>query len=292
MRKIVFFLFLGLGLLVFNTKASAQTDTIPDDFCISAEEYQLYQLINDYRKAFALPEVVLSKSLSYVAIAHARDLAANFNPDTTCNMHSWSDKGRWTPICFPSEQSKKNNVHLKAKEIIGYPSEAFEITYWSNVENSPRQILSFWRENKLSANLLINQEEWEDKTWKAIGVGIEDGYAVVWLGESIDIEVSTPVCGTSIKVLNDASPEYKAKNDQKAPLQDPVFYVTIGSYKNRKDAANAVKSYKEMGYPKTILIEIDDKFRVAIDYFFDKKEADKALKKYAHKFKGAWVLAI
>ncbi len=291
MRKILFFLFLGFGLL-FNTKTSAQTDTIPDDFCISAEEYQLYQLINDYRKAFALPEVVLSKSLSYVAIAHVRDLAANFNPDTTCNMHSWSDQGRWKPICFPSEQSRKNNVHLKAKEIIGYPSEAYEITYWSNVENSPRQILSFWRENKVSTNLLINQETWEDKTWKAIGIGIEDGYAVVWLGESIDIEVSTPVCGTSIKVLNDASPEYKAKNDPTVSSKTPIFYVTIGSYKNRKDASNAVKSYKEMGYPKAILIEMDNKFRVAIDYFTDKKEADKSLKKYAQKFKGAWVLAI
>lgn len=292
MRKIIFFLFLGLGLFMFNTKASAQTDTIPDDFCISSEEYQLYQLINDYRKAFALPEVVLSRSLSYVAIAHVRDLAANFNPDTTCNMHSWSDKGRWKPICFPSEQSRKNNVHLKAKEIIGYPKEAYEITYWSNVENSPQQILSFWRENKASTNMLLNREKWEGVSWKAMGIGIEDGYAVVWFGEGIDFEVSTPVCGTSIQVLNDASPEYKAKNVHKASPRDPVYYITIGSYNNRKDGVNAVKSYKEMGYPRTILIEMENKFRVAIDYFTDKKEADKALKKYAQKFKGAWVLAI
>lgn len=292
MRKIIFFLFLGFGLLVFNTKTSAQTDTIPDDFCISAEEYQLYQLINDYRKAFALPEIKLSKSLSYVAIAHVRDLAANFNTDTTCNMHSWSDKGRWKPICFPSEQTKKNNVHLKAKEIIGYPKAAYEITYWSNVENMPRQILSFWRENKASADLLINQEKWEDRAWKAIGIGIEDGYAVVWLGEAIDFEVSTPVCGTSTQVLNDASPEYKAKNPPKASTTDKTFYITIGSYNSREDGVNAVKSYKEMGYPKAILVEMENKFRVAIDYFSDKKEADQALKKYAQKFKGAWVLAI
>lgn len=292
MRKIVFFLFLGVGLFVFNTKTTAQTDTIPDDFCISSEEYQLYQLINDYRKVFALPDVVLSKSLSYVAIAHARDLAANFNPDTICNMHSWSDKGRWKPICFPFEQSRKNNVHLKAKEIIGYPKEAFEITYWSNVENSPKQILGFWRENTVSADLLINRAKWENRTWKAIGIGIEDGYAVVWLGEGIDFEVSTPVCGTSIQVLNDASPDYKALNTKKAPAKKQIYYITIGSYNNRKDALNAVRSYKEMGYPKTVLIDMGNKIRVAVDYFSDKKEADKALKKYAQKFKGAWVLTI
>jgi hypothetical protein len=292
MRKIVFFLFLGVGLLVFNTKTTAQTDTIPDDFCISAEEYQLYQLINDYRKVFALPEVVLSKSLSYVAIAHARDLAANFNADTICNMHSWSDKGRWKPICFPSEQSRKNNVHLKAKEIIGYQTEAFEITYWSNVENTPKQILGFWRENTVSADLLINRAKWENHTWKAIGIGIEDGYAVVWLGEGIDFEVSTPVCGTSIQVLNDASSDYKALNTKKASTKKPVYYITIGSYNNRKDALNAVRSYKEMGYPKTVLIDVGNKIRVAVDYFSDKKEADQALKKYARKFKGAWVLTV
>lgn len=291
MRKILFYLFLGFGLFVFNPKISAQTDTIPDDFCISAEEYQLYQLINDYRKAFALPEIKLSKSLSYVAITHARDLAANFNPDTICNMHSWSDKGRWKPICFPSEQSRKNNVHLKAKEIVGYQKEAYEITYWSNVENSPRQILSFWRDNKVSADLMLNQEEWKNHSWKAIGVGIEGGYAVVWLGDAVDFEVSTPVCGTSIKVLNDASPEYKAKHAQKSSTES-IYYITIGSYNTRKDASTAVKSYKEMGYPKAILIEMENKFRVAIDYFSDKKEADASLKKYAKKFKGAWVLAI
>lgn len=292
MRKIVFFLFFGIELFAFNAKIQAQTDTIPNDFCISNEEYQLFQLINDYRKSNALQPFVLSKSLSYVAIAHVRDLAANFNPDSICNMHSWSNKGRWTPICYPSEQSKKNNVRLKAKEIIGYPSEAYEITYWSNVENSPKQILKFWRENKVSSNMLVNLEKWKDAAWKACGVGIEAGYAVVWLGKSVDSEVETKVCGTSTKVLNNASPEYKAAQIQEKPTNAPLHYITIGSYNNRKDALNAVKSYKEMGYPKTILIEKENKIRVAIDYFTDKNAADEALIKYEQKFKGAWVLSI
>lgn len=283
---------MGLGLLVLNTKTMAQTDTIPEDFCINPEEYQLYQLINDYRKAFDLPPIALSKSLCYVAIAHARDLAENFVPNTDCNMQSWSDKGRWTPICVPSEQSRKNNVRLKAKEIIGYPSEAFEITYWSNAENTPQEILKFWREHKVSADMLLNQQKWKAFNWKTIGVGIEEGYAVVWLGKVVDFETSTPVCGTPIKVLNDALPEYKPLQTQKSSTKNPVYYITIGSYNNRKDAVNAVKSYKDMGYPKTILIEMDNKIRVAIDYYTDKNEADQALKKYSPKFKGAWVLTI
>jgi len=292
MQRLIFFLGMSLSLLILNTKSIAQTDTISEDFCISSEEYQLYQLINDYRKTFALAPIDLSKSLSFVAKKHVHDLAVNYNPDSICNMHSWSDKGRWASICFPSEQSKKNNVWLKAKEIIGYPSEANEITFWSNVESSPRQILNFWRENKESNDLLINQLDWEKKSWNAIGIGIENGYAVVWLGESVDFEVSTSVCGSSVKILNEASPIYRATNSGKSSIKTPLYYIIIGSYKDRKDAVNAVRSYKEMGYPKAILVESDKKIRVAIDYLADKKEADQSLKKFAKKFRGAWVLTI
>lgn len=289
-KIIVVFLF---GFLFVATPSIAQTDTIPADFCISKEEFQLYELINEYRKSFALPPISLSKSLSYVAIAHARDLASFYNPDSVCNMHSWSNKGRWTPICFPSQQSRKNNVRLKAIEIIGYPAEAYEITYWSNVEKMPRQILSFWREKKVSADMLLNRNEWKSSAWKAIGVGIEEGYAVVWLGKVVDYEVSTPVCGSQIKVLNDAAPDYKlAQATQVKNPNQSIYYITIASFNDRKDAINAVKSYKEMGYPKTVLLEVENKIRVAVDYYTDKSEADNALKKYAQKFKGAWILTI
>lgn len=292
MRKTILYLFLGLGLFGSNNKTFAQTDTIPGNFCISSQEYQLYQLINDYRKAHSLAPLALSKSLSYVAKTHTHDLAMNYKSGTTCNMHSWSDKGRWTPICFPSEQSKKNNVWLKAKEIVGYPSEAREITYWSNTENEASQIVEFWSENKASADLLLNQNEWVSVSWKAMGIGMEDGYAVLLLGKAIDTELSTPVCGKETKVLNINSPEYVASHAKESANQSPVYFITIASFSEMEDAANAVKSYKEMGYPKAVYIEADNKIRVAIDYFTDKKEADQALKKYAQKFKGAWVLTI
>lgn len=292
MRKAVFFLFMLIGFVGFNAKTMAQTDTIPDDFCISSEEYQLYQLINDYRKAFALPEVALSKSLCYVAITHARDLDANYHADSVCTMLSWSNKGAWKSICFPSEQSKKNNVRMKAKEIIGYPSEAYELTYWSNLKNTPRQILSFWRDNKASNEILLNKGTWKSNSWNAMGVGIENGYALVWFGKAVDFEVETKVCGTSLKVLNEAAPEYRATHVQTNQNKAPIYYITVGSYVNRQDAINAVKSYKQMGYPNAILVERDNKIRLAIDYFTNKKEADDALRKYAKKFKGSWILTI
>jgi len=289
MKKLIFILFLSL---IFDNSSIAQTDKVPADFCISQEEYQLYLLISDYRLALSLPPISLSKSLSYVAKTHVKDLAANYNPKSSCNMHSWSNKGKWIPICFPAEQSKKNNVRMKAKEIIGYPAEAYELTYWSNIANNPNHVFDFWLEKIPSANMLFNRNEWESTSWKAIGIGMKNGYAVVWLGKTVDYEVSTSVCGTNTKVLNEASPEYKATNSPLANSKNPAYYITIASFAERRDAVNAVRSYKEMGYPKTVLIEVDNKIRVAIDYFTDKKEADQALKKYAPKFKGAWVLTI
>jgi hypothetical protein len=58
----------------------------------SADERRLYNEIMDYRKSKNLPSIPLSKSLTYVAQMHSRDLAQN-NPDQgKCNLHSWSKK--------------------------------------------------------------------------------------------------------------------------------------------------------------------------------------------------------
>lgn len=289
MTRVVFFF---LFSIVISTSTSAQKSKIPSDFCISQDEYELFQLINDYRLAYGLPKIPLSKSLSFVAKTHVKDLSVYYNPKSNCNMHSWSKNGTWVPICFPEEQSKKNNVWLKAKEIVGYSSEAYEVTYWSNVANQPNNIFGFWSEQKPSSDMLFNKGQWANSSWNAIGIGIKNGYAVAFFGKAIDAELNTVICSSNQKIINELSPEFIVAHSSTSNIETPVHYITIASFNTRKDADNAVKSYKEMGYPKTVLIEADNKIRVAIDYFTDKKEADQALKKYAIKFKGAWVLTI
>jgi len=65
---------LFLGDPGFGQPLVKQGPPVPVSFCISAMEMELYGMINEYRVKYNLPPVPLSRSLSYVAHLHARDL--------------------------------------------------------------------------------------------------------------------------------------------------------------------------------------------------------------------------
>lgn len=287
-KSIIFLLFILQAPVSF-----AQIGDIPKDFCISQKEYKLYQLINNYRAKLALDAVPLSRSLCYVAKIHAADLSAHYPIGEDCNMYSWSDKGEWKPFCYPADQNRRNDIKDKAKEISGYSGKAWEITYWDNVEVDLEEVVSFWTSIPYTGAILSNTDKFADLGWKSLGVGIQDGYILVWLGAKEDLEPSTTICETSEKIINKSIP-----NELVVPTATTVssnsnehFYIIIGSYNLRSDANAAVKSYVEMGYPNTIVIEEQGKIRVAIDRFQDKSKADNALSGYRNKFKGAWIFS-
>lgn len=43
--------------------------------------------------------------------------------------------------------------------------------------------LSSWKKSKGHNSVIINGNRWNDNEWKAIGIGIYKGFAVVWFGE-------------------------------------------------------------------------------------------------------------
>lgn len=284
---------LFLILLVFTNLLFGQTTKVPGDFCINADEYKLYQLINQYREKLSLDPIPLSKSLSYVAKTHAIDLSENYNASDDCNMYSWSDKGDWKPFCYPADQNRKNDIKDKANEISGYPGKAYEITYWDNTDVSPEDILSFWTGIEYTGSLISNASKFSSISWKSMGVGINQDYVLVWFGEAEDLEAYTILCETGEKIYNKSIPnelQVPASATSANPEQQH-FYIIIGSYNRKDDAKSAIKSYNEMGYPNAVMVEEQGKTRVAIDHFDDKSEADKALAKYRDKFKGAWIFS-
>lgn len=270
----------------------AQVDRkIPPDFCVSQQEYRLYSLINDYRNQLALNTIPLSRSLSFVAQTHAKDLNANFSTTDHCNMHSWSDKGTWMPFCFPADQNRKNDIKDKAKELTSYPGKAWEITYWGNSDADLGSILEFWNNIPYASNMIGNTEEWSKKDWKSMGVGIDGGYVLVWFGIEADVEVSTTICETGENILNKSIPHELTVPTENTPKSNQAYFIIIGSFKNKKDANSAVNSYHQMGYPNAIMIESKGRIRVAIDSFKTSEAADNALNKYRNKFQGAWVFS-
>ncbi|NJP05345.1 MAG: CAP domain-containing protein [Chloroflexaceae bacterium] len=166
--------------------------------CLTATEAELGRLINDYRAEQDLPPVALSLSLSHVAQVHVVDLHEN-RPDTgtdsrgmECNLHSWSDKGDWTPVCYTSDHRYAERMWIKPWEITKevYSDNGFEIA--SKGASTAAEALDLWKQSPGHNNMIIEAGNWGE--WQAMGVGFYEEYAVVWFGEQEDPQGTIPVC--------------------------------------------------------------------------------------------------
>jgi hypothetical protein len=154
---------------------------------ITAEELKLYKLIMDYRKSKKFPVIPLSKSLTYVAQVHSKDLDVNHPDVGNCNMHSWSKKGKWKSCCYTDDHKQAKCMWDKPRELTNYTGDGFEISTY-NSEMNASQALESWKGRVHHNNVIINQDIWKDTRWNAIGIGINGTYAVVWFGSVSDQE--------------------------------------------------------------------------------------------------------
>ena len=185
-----FIYLIALFYLPLNEKY-VRTD---EPLCISQEEHQLYTLINDYRQQNKLPAIPLSISLTRVSQAHVRDLTDNYKPNNRCNPHSWSRKGDWSPCCYTPNHKSATCMWDKPREIASYRSNGYEIVYWHSEQVDPIEALNEWGKSPGHNPLLINNGQWAQVEWKAIGVGIYNQYAVVWFGEKEDTKHPPEIC--------------------------------------------------------------------------------------------------
>lgn len=291
MKTKINFTFLFLILIIsfsgIHISLFAQKE-LPADFCITVEESKLYNLVNEYRKAMKLPAIPLSKSLCYVAKTHLRDLVTN-KPDTsTCNMHSWSNKGDWKPCCFQKDKNDKVCMQSKPSEITNYPGLAFEIIYWESKEATAEFAFKQWRETTASQSVIINAEKWEGFSWNAVGIGIYEGYAAIWFGEELDVEKETKVCGKNIVFTN--TPPTNPSEPKLVTTATNRFYLIFGSFNSIADAKNQAKKNSEEGFKKTKIISKDNKFRISLSDYASKELADQGKSELPAKYKDAWIM--
>lgn len=186
-----FFLFI---LAVPVMRVQAQQLRLPD-FSLTRAEKELCELINHYRWQKGLPAIPVSKNLTYVAKLHVQDLADNHPYSKRCNLHSWSDKGPWTPCCYTEDHEQAPCMWNKPQELSNYPGPGYEIAYWTNEPLNPanfaRKALAGWQRSVPHNVVIVNLGRWKSKHWKAMGVGVYEGYAVVWFGEEEDTEAIT-----------------------------------------------------------------------------------------------------
>lgn len=186
-------LFIGLFIISLCGFTTRSVNQLPDTITISKEEQKLYKKIMSYRKLKGLPKITLSKSLTFVAQTHCRDLFENHpHKKSQCNLHSWSDKGKWTSCCYTRNHKYAEFVWSKPSELTNYKGHGYEIsTGPSSIKNdknpiSPKQALISWKNSKSHREVILNNGNWSDLKWKAIGIGIYNGYACVWFGTETD----------------------------------------------------------------------------------------------------------
>lgn len=146
----------------------------------------LVDVINKYRLENNLSEIPVSPSLTIVAETHARDLAVNYVFSEKCNLHSWSDKGNWTPFCYTSDHANAQLMWDKPRELTSYEGNGYEISVFRSDTMTVDVALELWKNSEAHLDLILNKGIWKDVEWKAIGGAINGKYAVVWFGEETD----------------------------------------------------------------------------------------------------------
>ncbi|MDK2910829.1 MAG: hypothetical protein PWR20_2397 [Bacteroidales bacterium] len=289
-------LFLFFCVLAYPLSIRGQGGSVPDNYCISSSELELFNKINAYRSERGLPELTLSRSLSYVAYLHVRDLIIN-RPDTVegCNMHSWSSKGNWTPFCFPKEQTRKKSVWDKPREITKYPGQAFELVYHTSEGDATiDDAMSLWRSLAASQSILLNTGRYLKNKWKVAGVALYKGYVSVWFGEAIDPETSVRICHSDSVIT---SVKKNVKPNASLGLREDVsrtssgrYYLIYGSYNTLSQAREGQQRLLNDGFTDVKILEKDGRFRTSIGDFSTQEEAKNARRKLAAKYKDAWIL--
>lgn len=173
-------------LLGFISSDWDQSSSISQTIIPTTAETELFELINKYRQTKNLPPIPLSPALNKVAKAHARDLMENYTQSKRCNMHSWSNNGEWSDCCYTDNHKKANCMWDKPKEIAGYESPGYEVAYWHSAMALPFEALEVWKKSPGHHAVLANLGPFKQASWKAMGVGIYEQYAVVWFGELED----------------------------------------------------------------------------------------------------------
>lgn len=174
---------------------SGKTGTV----CLSREEQYLADRINRYRGERGLPEIPLSASLTRVAHIHVQDLAGNYKPGTRCNLHSWSSHGDWSSCCYTDDHRRASCMWDKPRELTTYRGDGYEIAFYSTFPYDsptgfPDDALAGWKSSRGHNDLIVNRGKWTTAGWKAMGIGIFNGFAVVWFGELSDPDGRPEFC--------------------------------------------------------------------------------------------------
>lgn len=169
---------------------------------LSAKEKELIKLVNDYREQHGKKRLKVSKSLMKVARTHINDLNMNFDIHNRPvdargiegNLHSWSDKGNWTPVVYTKDGEYSKLMWNKPKEIAGYNQTGFEVAVGGVSTLTPQYALERWKQSPGHNDVILSQNGWDAPTPEQakhgltglsnMGVAINGKYACIWFTDN------------------------------------------------------------------------------------------------------------
>jgi uncharacterized protein YkwD len=152
---------------------------------INSEEQELQRLINQYRAQYQLPYIPLSPSLSIVANRHLRDLQENAQFYSRTGQN-W--RFGWSNCPFDGKNPSTFNCMWTAPQRLktAYPGKGYEMICGGLGKISAETALNCWRRSAANNEVILNQGSWLNYQWKAIGIALDKGYAVLWFGQEFD----------------------------------------------------------------------------------------------------------
>jgi len=283
---------------------------------ISQNEEILLNMINDIRRQGKMSLIPLSADLSRVAHVHIKDLIASKPQDNGCSLHSWSSSGKWTACCHSKDQAGVQCMKSKPKEITGYPGNGYELIYWGEESATPADAAELWQQLDASLDMILCKGKWKGYEWKAMGAGLEGGYAVLWLGDVSDKKME--VAGTKSLVVSDQLVTKKpiATDTKDSGIRnfktEPVgsskatatkkgstvsvsensatkYYLIVASVKTSESANSELERFKSKGYPEAKILEANNVYRIGILTFDDKTKANQKSNELKKDFPGIWI---
>lgn len=273
--------FFVIGYLLLPATSQAQ-HKIPGDYCISAEEMQLFDQINELRSDYGKTKLKISASLSYVAHTHVNDLLNN-HPDTSiCSLSSWSDKGNWKACCYNPYVLNEKCMWDKPKELTTYPYRGYELVTYFEDEVSVDSVIRLWSDSREVLDMILTREKYKQKKWICMGVGINGHYVSVWFGQRADKTAKPHICD---KTKGSAATAANTGQQEKS-----FYYLIYGSFDNVKDAKEALKRLQKSDFPKAGILEKDHRTRIYLGKFNNLKEANFAKQNLPYTYREAWIL--
>lgn len=281
---------------------------------ISEDEAILYNMINDMRRQNKLSIIPLSEALTIVAHVHLNDLVLNKPQDNGCSVQAWSKSDKWTSCCNTMDAAGIKCMTSKPKEITGYNGNGYELAYWGEDKATPADVSTLWQQANASADMILSRGKWKGFQWKAIGVGIKDGYAVLWLGDktdktAIDNSLKKHEVAQITKVENDTTKVVKVKEAKKEKnvlpkdvtknnqeISNPTvgsvtkYYLIVLSTKNADIAQSELDKIKSSGYPDAFILNSQVGYRIALTYYNTPRKAATKVNELKSTFTGIWVL--